>query len=405
MRRKARRPAHLTDPSHSQPARRKTRSFRRRLLLGAAVPLGVAPHLADVSRLPNLPNLPGVQRLAGGAARPASAQEALPGSLALLAADGALWVVRPGGERVRLALGTGGWLQDPSWSPDGSLLTYTHIQFRPATGATSPGGVPWPSGEVFGVRPDAPGASGGPGAPELVIRRTSLNETLVSATWAPDGLSLYAVRNRPAANNLVESALVRYVLASGETAVLPTLLQPTEVTAGPDGSLAVTGETGPPVTGVPTVALLVHQPDGVTRELVSTAGTPSLSFISLPRFSPDGGRLAFAAGAGPEGFGSASGSSPARNLFAVPAARAHGFRGWPWIADLSTGAVRRLATPGHDDLTGIAWLPPGADGVERLLILDAEGVATVSLADGTVTRLPGAAPGLTGIALALQPVR
>jgi hypothetical protein len=78
---------------------------------------------------------------------------------------------------------------------------------------------------------------------------------------------------------------------------------------------------------------------------------------------------------------------------------AHGLRGWPWVADLETGALRQVPTGGHDDLAGIAWLPDG----ERLLILDVSGLAVVDLAGGTLTRVPEAAAGLAATALAYAP--
>jgi hypothetical protein len=206
----------------------------------------------------------------------------------------------------------------------------------------------------------------------------------------------------------VQADLVRFDVETGAVAELSTPFEATEVSAGPGGVLAVVGVTGPGVTGLPDLTLVVRAPDGTLRPVASTAADaspPGLGFLSLPRFSPDGRRLAFAAGDGPppgpapgaEGAGDAAGGLLGA-LRARPVA-AHGLRGWPWVAELETGALRRLPTGGHDDLAGIAWL---ADG-ERLLILDAAGLAVVDLAGGTLTRLPEVTAGLAATALAYAP--
>jgi hypothetical protein len=367
---------------------------RRRSALRGALRSGVAAALA----LALAPQTVDVAGLARGVLRPVGAapESDLSGGLLLLA-ENALWLVQRGA-RTRLASGTGGWLQDPAWSPDGTQVSYTHVQFRPATAATTPGGIPWPSGEVLALRPDAPGL-----APRTLLRREALNETLTSASWAPDGRSLYAVRRRPLGASAVQADLVRLDLETGAVSVFGAPFEATEVTVGPNGALAVVGVTGPAVTGLPDLSLVIRQTDGTSREVASTAagaGGPGLGFLSLPRFSPDGRRLAFAAG---DGGAPATGVAAPAWLGAIGPRRAmaHGLRGWPWVADLETGALRQLPTGGHDDLAGIAWL---ADG-ERLLLLDVFGPALVTLADGALTRLPGAAAGLAATALAYDPHR
>jgi hypothetical protein len=360
---------------------------RRRAALGgaAATALGLAPLGLDV------------ERLSGATPRTAAAAQepALPGGLVLLA-DNALWLARRGGP-ARLAAGTGGWLQDPAWSPDGTLVSYTHVRFRPV-----PGGVPWPSGEVLGVRPDAPGA-----APRALLGGGGA-ETLVSGSWAPDGRSLYAVRRRPVGATAVQSDLVQLTLGSGEVRVLPVPVEAVEAVAGPDGMLAVVGATGPAVTGLPELALVLQLADGTVRYVVSTAaeaGRPDLGYLALPRFSPEGARIAFAGGEGSDAVAPAAAVlSRLPRLWAAIGARpakAHGPRGWPWIASLESGAVRQIPTGGHDDLAGIAWLPDG----EHLLVLDASGLAVVEIATGALTRLPAAASGLPATALAYDPRR
>lgn len=327
--------------------------------------------------------------------RAARAQAALPpGRLALLA-DNALWLAEGDGLK-RLAAGTGGWLQDPAWSPDGETLSFTHIQFRIATGATAPGGIPWPSGDVMAVRAGAPSPQ-----PAPLVRREALNETLVSATWAPGGASLYTIRRRPVPGSAgqVESAVLRVDAATGHASVISSGQDAVEIAASPDGSYATIGATGPSVTGVPVVALTHVLPDGMSYQVASTdvdAPVPGLGFLAHARFSPDGRRIAFAAGEGAPG--ALRRDAPSALRLGPGEARAHGAIGWVWVADLETGVLRRLTETGVDDLSGIAWLPDQ----EHLLVLDVDGFALVSLAGGGVTRVSGI-PRVAATAFAFSP--
>ncbi len=400
---------------------------RRRGALGLAVAatLGLAPQVADPGAWPGL--LPVTRRAVGARSLPQGLPERLATDVDgafLLLAENALWLTRQGA-RARLASGAGGWLQDPAWSPDGTQVSYTHFRFdvpRPSGSSAggAPGGVPWPTGEVYALRPDAPGT-----APRPLVRREAPHEALVSASWAPDGGALYAVRRRLLGPTTVRGDLVRCDLQTGAVAELSVPFEATEVSAGPGsapgGELAVVGVTGPAVTGLPDLALVLLGADGALRQVATTAvergagaGATGLGFLSLPRFSPDGRRLAFAAGDGtrparrparrqahrpalPVGAGSGGGGF-LRAAGLRPVA-AHGLRGWPWVADLETGALRQIATGGHDDLAGIAWLPDG----ERLLILDVSGLAVVDLASGSLARIPEATAGLAATALAYAP--
>ncbi|CAA9242046.1 MAG: hypothetical protein AVDCRST_MAG77-1595 [uncultured Chloroflexi bacterium] len=379
------------------------RSFLR---AGAAAALGLGPQLVDWSWL-------------GSSGRGAHAQATLPAGRIAVLAENALWLLDAGGSRRRLAAGTGGWLQDPSWSPDGATLVYTHVQLRAGVGAAAPGGIPWPSGEVYAVRPGSPGAE-----PGLLLRREAPNETLVSAAWSPDGRSLYAVRRRPSATAPAFTSIsdiLRLDLGTGERSVISAPADSSELNVGPDGSLALIAETGPAVTGVRDTSLLRVLADGTVQELASTAPTaavPSLGLVATPRFSPDGRKIAFIAGEGPAGAmamaGAAGAGLPGNSQadrgvgrFAAQvigtgprAAQAHGAVGWPWVANLETGQLWRVPSGPHDDLTGLAWLPddPAAPGMERLLLLDAQGIAAVRVADGALQRFVTPVNGATALA-------
>ena len=404
----------------------ETVSRRRRrgaLGLGVAATLGLAPQVADPGAWPGL--LRGARRAVGARSLPQGLPEGLATDVDgafLLLAENALWLTRQGA-RTRLASGAGGWLQDPAWSPDGTQVSYTHFRFgapaapsAPLPGAL-PGASPGPAGEVFALRPDAPGT-----APRPLVRREAPHEALVSASWAPDGGALYAVRRRLLGPTTVRGDLVRCDLQTGAVAELSVPFEATEVSAGPasspGGALAVVGVTGPAVTGLPGPGPGAPgggrhpAPGGLHgRRAGRRSGRPRpglpLPAPLLPGRAAPGvrrrgrrsrpARRGFRPAPAKSGAGSAGGGF-LRAVGLRPVA-AHGLRGWPWVADLETGALRQIATGGHDDLAGIAWLPDG----ERLLILDVSGLAVVDLASGSLARIPEATAGLAATALAYAP--
>jgi hypothetical protein len=295
------------------------------------------------------------------------------GRLALLAGN-ALWLVGPDGGRL-LASGTGGWLQDPVWSPDGSTLVYAHIQWRAPTAATSVGGVPWPAADIFAVQPDTPDPR-----PFVVARRESLNESLVSPAWSPDGASLYVVRRRPVAFSSmdVETDVLRIHLASGAREVLDVAPGVGEVTVGPDGSIVCVATLDRGVTGVPETALYRVTTDGSTQLLARAS--ESFGFFSFPRFKSDG-TLAFAAGGG--ALALMAQASRATFIAGPRTVSAHGAQAWLWLLERHQATPRLVPMDGLDDLAGLSWAG------DALLIVDAAGPAVIDTASGEVRRLPG----------------
>ncbi len=288
-----------------------------------------------------------------------------PGQLALLFAGG-LWLANADGRQRQLVAPTGyaGWLQDPAWSPDGTLLAYTDVRW-PANAFQPGAGTPWPIGEVYTVAALDPQAT-----PQRLVTQQSEKEVFVSAAWAPDGAALYVVRRRPAPGSAVDavSDLLRVDATTGESQVLDLGISPSEVAVARDGTLAVVGVPKPGMSGIQPDRLYLVSPNGVPAEVASAAPETGLESITLLRFAPDG-RLAFAAG---------SGGLPAVLRDAAPAtgphvAHAHGVITWPWAFDPSTGGLRRTSGPGFDDLAGLAW---SGDG-NQLLVLDVNNLALV----------------------------
>jgi hypothetical protein len=302
-----------------------------------------------------------------------------PGQLAVLDQLG-IWLVSPDGSRRRLAApptGSGGWLQDPTWSPDGTSLAYASVQFR-AAGTAAAGSIPWPTASVLLLRP-----FGADGTPRVVAGPEMADEALLSPVWAPDGRSLFVVRRRPVARGMqVVTDVLRIGLTGGERQALGSGAAAIELAASAEGALAYVASHPLDALGRPLDVLEVVSPDGVRRSLAST--TEGFDFLRLPRFAPGGQRLAFAGGAGPSP-GMADSHPILAPFVGTRPAAAHGARGWAWIADLEHGGLQRVPGDGFDDLAGLAWLP----GEGRLLILDAFGFGVLDTTSGSLARVPG----------------
>jgi dipeptidyl aminopeptidase/acylaminoacyl peptidase len=337
----------------------------RRPLLRLAVSstLGAAAHLS-----------PPALRLATPSRAQTIGVTSLPAGRLAYLLGGHLWVVGAGGAERRVAVGTGGWIQDPAWSPDGARIAYAHVRF-PLTPPPG-GGIPWPSSDVYVASPDTLAE------PTLAVRRESPNDTLVSPAWSPDGRYLYVIRRRPLDTTGLSVAvdLLRVDAITGERLPLPLPAEPVEVVTAPDGTLLIVTIEG--TAYGPTVSRLLRlAPDLATppTELL-VAGQALGGFLTLPRVSPSGQRLTFAAG------GDAPPPAASRTMLDTlfdSTAEAHGARGWPYALDLATGALRRAPTDGHDDLVGLAWLDE-----RHIMLLDAGGLGILDVQDGSLLRVP-----------------
>src|SRR5687767_11114484 len=138
-----------------------------------------------------------------------------PGRLALLSGDG-LWLLDSDGAGLsparRAATGAGGWIQDPTWAPDGSRVAFSYVRFPPVTT-----GLLWPSAEIFAAAPLAAGD------PPVLVRRETSTDVFVSPTWAPDGSALHVLRRRPLGADGMSAAvdLLRIDLQTGERRLIP----------------------------------------------------------------------------------------------------------------------------------------------------------------------------------------
>ena len=337
---------------------------RRSFFLGAGLS-GAASLAAPALRFP--PAL-----LAQTAALP-------PGKLALLSSDG-LWLLDSDGAGLsparRAATGTGGWLQDPVWAPDGSRVAFSYVRFPITTT-----GLLWPSAEILAAVPAAAGD------PPVLVRRETSTDVFVSPTWAPDGSALHVLRRRPLGADGMSAfvELLRIDLQTGDRRTIPLPGEAMELAGGDDGSLAVVvAITGS--SGVTTTRLLrLAPPDYTPQELLSSE--QGLGFMIYPRFARGARQLLFAGGGGE----TASRSDNLLDALFGRSAAAHGERAWAYLLDLATGALRRVPSEGLDDLVGLDWLDD-----RRALVMDVGGLGILELDTGTVLRVPG----ITGTGLA-----
>jgi hypothetical protein len=202
------------------------------------------------------------------------------------------------------------------------------------------------------------------------------------------------VRRRPVARGLeVVTNVLRIGVDTGERQPIGAGDGAVELATSMEGVLAVVTSRAQDGRSQPLEELEVVAPGGSRQLLASTAA--GFDFLRLPRFSSDGGRVAFAAGGSPGP--SQDSAAPAGWWSTGPRrAAAHGARAWVWIAHLGGGELRRIPTDGFDDLAGLAWLPDGA----RLLVLDALGFGVLDAETGAVARVSGS----TGTAFAWQSV-
>ena len=260
----------------------------------------------------------------------------------------------------------------PAWSPNGQTIAFV---------------------QRLGYRGDAEAdwgddllllAVAGDG-PRLLRAHASKGELIVGLAWAPDSELLLVGRLQVGFDNGVPSrtdstAIIEIDVNSGvERAVLE---------GGHDPSLSADGTR---------MAYLRHEEIGISTVMVANAngsdaralaGADSFSQVRVPRMSPDGRAVAFAASTPVESSMRTGDHGWLGALLApfapfVPRrAEAHGAPMDIWVADTGTGEVKQLTFLGEDD----PYLGWSRDG-ERIVFVATNGLYEVSVGEGSVVRV------------------
>jgi Tol biopolymer transport system component len=290
--------------------------------------------------------------------------------------DGDLWVYDLSSkQQTKITnLSSGAAVTGATWSPDGQRLIFAQFWRRPNERS---------SGADLMVA-NADGSNAQP-----FVERDAANTVLETPEWMPSGAVYYTTRI--VSNGHETQSIVRRQTdnAQPETlidnaydpAVSPdekTLVYVRSTRAGQTMFKKTLGEPG----------------DGC--ELVSDQ---VFQYLSLPRISPDGKRLAFG-GSGdanmqPSGCGGDPRSKPAAagipplldlavSLIAPDVAYAHGLPADVYSLNLDGSEMTRMADIKDDDPT-VAWSPDGSKlaifGVAALYVVDAKGGPTDKLVD------------------------
>jgi hypothetical protein len=217
------------------------------------------------------------------------------------------------------------------------------------------------------------------------VERSQPGEALGSPTWLPDGSLIYERRQLSGSNEAVRIERARPG-ASGqmlaENASSPSV--------SPDGTLLAM------VRFAGTDRLYVRPVDGGAELLL--VERPEILSIAFPRFSPDGGWIAFTAASeqavaagdarqavatsdadagAPAHFWARQSIRDAVSVLAPRAARAHGVPWDVWVVRPDGTGLRRVTSFADDD-SSVAWSPDG----RWLATFSAEAVHVVSF-DGS----------------------
>lgn len=241
-------------------------------------------------------------------------------------------------------VGGGLFAYEPTWSPDGRTLAYTLL--RPADDPD----LNWlPVGVICGLDRDT-------GTGRLLARGSEPLHGLNEPAWSPDGASLLLTLHQPQLNGERQytgdkMTLVRYNLAGGT--IQPLVVDAMSGTLSRDGTRLAYLHIDPQDL---TATLMVGGADGNGAEPVPQP-EPPLFLLFMPRWSPDGGHIAFTASGGGAAPAQPSSRTWLERLLGIRVARAHGAPTDVWIADTG-GRPQRLTAQALDDAR-VAWSPDG----------------------------------------------
>lgn len=291
--------------------------------------------------------------------------------------DGDLWVydINSKQQTKITNLASGAAVTGATWSPDGQRVIFAQFWRRPNERS---------SGADLMVA-NADGSDAHPFA-----ERDAANTVLETPEWMPSGAVYYTVRT--VSNGRETQAIVRRQTDSAEPETLADNAYDPAVS--PDESTLVY------VRSTRAGQSMMKKTIGDAGDGCELVSDQVFQYLSLPRISPDGKRIAFG-GSGEANMQAAAGcggdprSKPsaaaapglldlAVALIAPEIAYAHGLPADVYSITVDGGEMTRLADIKDDDPT-VTWSPDGTKlaifGVSALYVVDAKGGPTSKLVD------------------------
>lgn len=286
--------------------------------------------------------------------------------------DGDLWVfdLASGQQNKLTDLGAGAIVTGATWSPDGKRLVYAQFWRRPNERSSG--------ADLFMANAD--GSNARPFA-----ERDAPNSVLETPEWLASGRVYYTIR-RVTPQGRETQTIVRQMEGGQPEPLIDNAYDPA---VSPDESTLVY------VRSTRNGQQLMKKSLNETGDGCELMSDQVFQYLSLPRLSPDGSRIALG-GSGPPNMGSSGcGGSPqaAASIDSQPAiallawlqpsvAYAHGLPADVYTLNLDGSALTRIADIKDDDPT-VAWSPDGSRvaifGVASLYIVDAKGGPTDKL--------------------------
>ena len=290
--------------------------------------------------------------------------------------DGDLWVYDISSkQQTKITnLSSGAAVTGATWSPDGQRVIFAQFWRRPSERS---------SGADLMVA-NADGSNAHPFA-----ERDAANTVLEAPEWMPSGTVYYTTRT--VTNGRETQSIVRRQTENGPSeTVVDNAYSPA---VSPDESTIVY------IRSTRAGQTMLKKTIGEAGDGCQLISDQVFQYLSLPRISPDGKRLAFG-GSGqptlqPSGCGGDPRSKPsaaelppvldlAAALFAPRVAEAHGLPADIYSLNLDGSEMTPIADIKDDDPT-VAWSPDGSKlaifGVAALYVVDAKGGPTDKLVD------------------------
>jgi Tol biopolymer transport system component len=288
--------------------------------------------------------------------------------------DGDLWVYElPSKQQTKITNlpSAGAAVTGASWSPDGQRVVYSQFWRRPNERSSG--------ADIMVANADGSNA-------QVFAERDAASTVLETPIWMPSGRVYYTIRRVD--NGRENVSIVRQTEGGQPEAVMENAYDPAP---SPDESTLIY------VRSTRTGQQMLKKTMGESGDGCELLSDQVFQYLSLPRISPDGTRVAFGGSGepnmGPSGCGgdphssapaAAPGGLDLGALLQPDTAYAHGLPADVYSMNLDGSDMKRIADIKDDDPT-VAWSPDGTKlaifGVAALFLVDAKGGPTEKLTD------------------------